>query len=557
MQNSIAEQFNLHPLLAQLLINRGVKKEKEINHFLKPQLADLNNPFLLDGVDKAINRIKKAFHNGEKILIYGDYDVDGITSTALLFLVLSNYSTNIYYYIPDRFEEGYGIGKKGIDFACRYGIDLVITVDCGITSIETIKELKSNHIDTIVTDHHQPLNILPEALAIINPKCCNYPFKELAGVGVAFKLAQALLSDNDQQKESIYEHLDLVALGTIADSVLLCGENRILVKNGIRQLQQTNKIGLRKLLTYKNRKLSEPVSTKDLAFDVIPILNSAGRIASSQLAVDLILTTSSYRAEYIIKKMIVMNDKRKALTEKVLSEAKQMLQLKKNIDQLGVIVLANYDWHPGVNGIVASKLMEEYNKPFVIISLRDGIGKGSGRNSGEFDFAKVLTQCSSTLNRFGGHQCAAGITILESQINEFDQTINKIIKKDSSKRDADKVILKVDSEMIIESIDWNLLKNLSILEPYGPGNPEPLFCSYHFPVISWKKVGKKQNHLKISLGKDGNYLNGIAFKMADRSEDIGNKMKKIDLVFQLGINRWNGQKSIQLLIKDIKLSEYQ
>jgi len=550
----ISNQFCLNPVIAQLLINRGLTNAEDIENFLNPSLNQLLDPFLFPEMTIAVERIRKAVNNRENILVYGDYDVDGMTSTALLFTVLKKFSTNIYYYIPDRFEEGYGLSQRGIEFIKKYHIDLVITVDCGSTANGEIEKLNHLNVDTIITDHHEPSSDRPLAYAVINPKMCHYPFKNLAGVGVVFKLSQALYKVFQIDQKSLEENLDLVTLGTIADSVDVLGENRILLKYGFNRLFNSNKKGLRMLLENNNQSfLSGSQIERDISFGLIPILNSTGRIDNPHHTVDLLLTDSNYRADHLINKMRILNDKRKTITLKILEEARQMVSEKNDIKNQKVLVLASRDWHPGVIGIVASRIMEEFSKPVIMISLNGGIGKGSGRNQGEFNFSRILSSCSELLQQYGGHQYAAGITISEENIAAFNEKINHVLQNNSLIIESCQPTINIESILKYEDIDWNLINSVEEMRPFGPGNPQPVFGGYRFPVNSWKRVGKEGKHLKLSLGKQENFLDGIAFHLAGQSLEIKND-NIIDIAFQLAKNYWNGKNSIQLMVKDIKLS---
>lgn len=552
LSEDIAHQFCVDTTIAQLIINRGLRESKEIHEYLNPGLDNLINPFLLNGIEKAVVRIREAIYKQEKILIYGDYDVDGITSTSLLFSALSNFSKNVYYYIPDRFEEGYGISQQGIAFAIKYEISLIITVDCGITSNNEIEKLRELSIDTIVTDHHEPIGNLPKAFSIINPKSCNYPFKELTGVGVAFKLIQVLYSVLGKKPEEVYNFLDFVALGTIADSVPIIGENRILVKNGLEKLINSDKIGLRTLLANCNNKTLNILSVRDISFGIIPILNSTGRIGDSKQAVDLLLTDSLYRADYLVKNMLKLNEERRSITQKVLNEARGIIQKEDLNNKQKILVLSSEKWHPGIIGIVASRIMEEYAQPVMMISISDGIGKGSGRNQGEFDFSETLHECSDLLARFGGHRYAAGITIYKDKINTFSERINQILSKNPSIKLNSEPIINIDTLIPFNKLSWDFLESMEGLKPFGPGNPQPIFGGWKFPLLSYKKVGKGENHLKLNIGGKEDSFDAIAFHMAEKYQHIINK-KTINIAFQLDINNWNGRKTLQLMIKDIKL----
>ncbi|MDD4363507.1 MAG: single-stranded-DNA-specific exonuclease RecJ, partial [Atribacterota bacterium] len=382
---------------------------KDISNYLNPHFDKLISYKLLRGLDKAVNRIIKAIYEKEKILIYGDYDVDGMTSIALLYSILKKHTPDVYYYIPDRTEEGYGLSETGMNFIIKYKITLMITVDCGITSFHEIKKLNNLKIDTIITDHHQPLEEKPDAFTIINPKCCDYPFKELAGVGVAFKLAQALSFELEGNDNDVKQNLDLVALGTIADSVPLLNENRIFVKEGLLQLISNNKKGLKILLQkiQNNKKKTEVMSVKELSFELIPVLNATGRIGNPNYAVDLFLTESSYMANHLAEEMIKLNEERKTITQKILLEARKIVKGNTFGDNQKILVLSSNNWHPGIIGIIASRIMEEFGKPAMIISTCNGNGKGSGRNQGEFDFSEILAECSELLEKYGGHKYAA------------------------------------------------------------------------------------------------------------------------------------------------------
>ncbi|MFW6148897.1 MAG: single-stranded-DNA-specific exonuclease RecJ, partial [Atribacterota bacterium] len=347
-------------------------------------------------------------------------------------------------------------------------------------------------------------------------------------------------------------HLDLVAVGTIADSVPLLGENRILVKYGLDKLSSSHKRGLQMLLEYHNNNdFSNSVLARDISFGLIPVLNSTGRIDNPQQAVDLLLTDSSYRAQHLINKMLKLNERRKALTLKVLEEAREIANKKILLEEQKILVLSSRKWHPGLVGIVASRLMEEFSQPVMMISINKGIGKGSGRNQGEFDFSKILSECSELLNQYGGHQYAAGITISEEKIDLFGEQINRILKTNPLINQFGQSVIKIDSLIDFNEINWNLLNFLDKMKPFGPGNTEPVFGGYKFPLFSWKRVGKDEKHLKLVLGKSGNCIDGIAFQMAEKILDI-KKDRTIDVAFQLSKNYWKGKNSLQLMVKDIK-----
>lgn len=535
-----------------MLINRGLNNTESISDFLNPELSNLLNPFLFTEMEKAVERISVALQNEEKILVYGDYDVDGITSTSLLYSALSNFSSNIYYYIPDRFEEGYGISEKGTKFIIKYHISLIITVDCGITSFKEIECIKKYNIDTIITDHHEPTGTIPKALSIINPKSCDYPFKELAGVGVAFKLIQALYMFLGKDKNLTYDYLDLVALGTIADSVPVLGENRIFVKYGLEKLNDSKRIGIKKLVEKCRVETNgNNLSVQELSFNLIPVLNATGRIGNPKIAVDLLLTDSTDLSEYLVQNMIELNDKRKAKTQVVLNEAREMACYANSDDKQKILVLSSEGWHSGIIGIVASRIMEEFKQPVIMISENDIIGKGSGRNQGEFDFSKVLPECSDLLIKYGGHQYAAGITISIDKIDLFRDRINQVLSTKEFTYQCSEPSINIDSFISIDKVNWKFFRDIEKLEPFGFGNIKPIFGGLEYYLDSWRKVGKDESHLKLSIGEKRTCFDGIAFRMAEKSHILLNA-KNIDIAFQIGVNYWNGKKNLQLIIKDIK-----
>jgi single-stranded-DNA-specific exonuclease len=502
-------------------------------------------------MEKAIDKILRAINNDERILIYGDYDVDGITSVALLFTILRELTVNLYYYIPNRFQEGYGLNEEAIDIAFKNNIKLIITVDCGISSISEIEKANNYGIDVIVTDHHQPQKDLPSAIAIINPKCdTNYPFKELAGVGVSFKVAQALYLKLKKNQDDLWSLLDYVALGSIADSVPFIDENRILIKYGLKALNQTKKEGLKALIMESGVNYGN-LGTKEVNFSLAPRINAAGRLDDPKLALELLLTDSEYKAKYLSQKLSEINKHRREIGDNILREAREFASIQLKEEDNKVLVLESENWNQGVIGIIASRLVDEFNRPAIIISKKDGIAKGSGRSIKGFHLYNVLESCQDLLINFGGHELAAGITIESNKIPEFKSRINKI-SQDFIKEDDLSPELKIDVQISLSDINFGLVKDISVLEPFGIGNPQPVFCSYKNIISDWRLVGGKREHLKIKIKEENRTLEGIGFKLSRIGNQIFSESKVVDLAFNIELNKWNGTENVQLNIKDIK-----
>ncbi|MEA1939736.1 MAG: single-stranded-DNA-specific exonuclease RecJ [Candidatus Caldatribacteriota bacterium] len=551
LQSKLSRELKISPILAQLLINREMKSVRKIRKFLEADLKNLRDPYLFRDMGKTVDRIIKAIKGEERILIYGDYDVDGLTSTALLFLVLKEFTPNIYYYIPNRFQEGYGLNEKAIDIANKNKINLIITVDCGISSVSEIEKANNYGIDVIIVDHHIPRNSIPSAKAVINPKCDeNYPFKELAGVGVSFKVAQALYSKLEIEQKKLIKLLDYVALGSIADSVPFIDENRILIKHGLKYLNKTGKEGLRALIDECGLNCNE-LTTKDVNYALAPRLNAAGRLGDPKLALELLLTKSKEKANYLAKKLDEINKKRRNIGDDIFKEAKIQAQKQVDEEDNNVLVLSSDNWNQGVIGIIASRLVEEFNRPVIVISKKDEIGKGSGRSTKGFHLYKAIEKCKDLLIDFGGHKYAAGITIDSNKISEFKLLINQISQKFIKNEDL-KLELDIDASILLNEIDFNLIKDINLLEPFGLGNPKPVFCSYENNVFDWKLVGGKKSHLKLKVIEKSKLLDGIGFKLAKTGSKILSENKLVNLAFNVELNKWNGAENVQINIKDIK-----
>lgn len=539
---------DLHPIILKLLKKRGVVSKDQITRFLDPKIEYLYNPGLMKDMDEAVKRIRKAIIENEKITVYGDYDVDGITSTCIMVKTLRKMGAKVDYYIPSRIEEGYGLNISSLEKIHDEGTTLVITVDNGISCFEEIDYAKSLGIDVIVTDHHEPQDRIPQALAVINPKQskCTYPFKELAGVGIALKLVHAL---TDLNPETLIDNLDLAALGTIADMVPLLDENRIIVKQGLAQLEKTKNKGLKAMKSLLN--LSEgPLDVNKVSFLLAPRLNAAGRISSAKIAIDLLLNEDESEALELAKTLESINQERQSIEAEILAQAKEMVERDMNFDEDQVIVAFSEEWHPGVIGIVASKLVELYHRPCILIAVDKDEGKGSGRSIPGFNLFEALSRLSHLLIRYGGHEQAAGLAININKINIFKKEINEFARETIKPIDLTPAI-DIDMELKEEDLTLELAKQIELLEPFGYGNPKPVFMCRNFCINHMKTVGNDDKHLKMSLKKKHSQLSAIGFNFGLYKDEI-NLAPLLDIAFYLEVNRWQGHLEPQLNIKDIK-----
>jgi len=552
LQKQLVDELKISPILALLLINRGYHCIQAAKKFLNPDLNNLSSPLEINGINLAVRKIKKAISQDEKIIIYGDYDVDGISSTALLTEVFRSLGANVDYYIPDRLEEGYGLNIEALEKMAENGVKLVVTVDCGITAKNEVIEGQNLGLEFIITDHHQPPEDLPPCI-IINPaleKDC-VPWKDLAGVGVAYKLAQGLLEyikGTDAGRKEVLEYLDLAALGTIADIVPLIGENRIIVKCGLEQIAQGKRLGIKALcqaagLDYKS------ISSGQVGYFLAPRLNACGRIGDPNLGVKLLLASSDIDANEIAQKLNSENKNRQAIEARITKEAMEMVE-KIDLEKEKIIVLASKDWHPGVIGIVASRLVEKYYRPTIIMTLQDNIYKGSGRSIPGFHLHQALIQCQELLKTFGGHSQAAGLSLLEKNYSNFKHKINLVANEILT---VEKLIptLEADGEVNLAEVDFNLLNELAKLEPFGSSNPEPLLVYRRGEIKEYREVGNNGGHLKLKVKAGKTYWDAIGFNMAGYLE-MAASQEPLDMAFCLDKNQWNGKTSLQLILKDMK-----
>lgn len=553
LTEQIKAKFNFSEMLARTLINRGLDDIDKVNRFIKADINDLYDSFLLIDMEKAVDRILVAIEENEKICIYGDYDVDGITSTALCVNILRKLEADVMYYIPIRAEEGYGLNHEAIAYIAEQGVSLIITVDCGTQSIDVVETVKVSGMDIIITDHHECGEILPDAYAVINPHRHDsiYPFKELAGVGVAFKLMQAL-TESVGYRELQYDVLDIAAIGTIADVVPLLDENRIIVKNGLEKLMNTENVGLKALIDICDLK-DKQISSYNIAFIIAPRINAAGRLADAGRCVELLITEDETLAYSIAKELEVENKERQRIEAGILEQAIAKLTSEKDFDSCKVIVLDELNWHPGVIGIVASRIVEQFSKPSILIGRDKEIGKGSGRSMSGFNLYEAMNKCSELFEKFGGHEMAAGLTIKAGNIEAFRKKINEIAADMLQGLELSPEIL-VDYKLEPANINLQIAKQIKELEPFGMGNPNPNFVCRNMEVMDKKLVGANNKHLSLNLYDGNNNVKAIAFNMGNLFNVLSSS-KKIDIICCMDINLWNNNESVQLVIKDIKINK--
>lgn len=543
--------LGVKPVIASLLVSRGYNTPEKADGFLNPSLENLLDPFLFRDMAPAVERVRKAIRKREPIVVYGDYDVDGITGTVLLLQVLGELGAEVSYYIPNRLREGYGLSKSGMDKVKTRGGRLIITVDCGISALSEIELAKRAGIDVIVTDHHQPKEKLPEAIAILNPKLDGevYPDKELAGVGVAYKLCQALFSSQGLNPILLREHLDLVTLGTVADIVPLTGENRLFAKFGLKELESTKNPGLRALIEVSGLK-STPLNTHHISFVLAPRLNAVGRVSSAREAVRLLTTPDGDEANGLAKLLDAENKKRKELDQQILDEAISLVDQRVNLDEEMGIVLAKEGWHEGVVGIVASRLVEKYNRPAILVALDGKKGKGSGRSISGFHLYEALRSCEEYLISFGGHRQAVGLTIDAPQLEGFTNRFKEITRARLSKKDLIPRLI-LDRVLPISAIEGSLLEDLKGFAPFGPGNPRPIFLGEELEVVGYPRV-VGENHLKFKVRERDKVISAIGFGLGGFQPNIEIAKPVFGVAFSPEEDEYGGKSRIQLRVTGIK-----
>lgn len=548
--DDLSEALGVDDLIAQLLIQRGVTNYEEAKCFFRPELTHLHDPFLMKGMQKAVERIEQAFANGENILVYGDYDVDGTTSVALISSYLQETYPNVATYIPDRYAEGYGISFKGIDFAADNDIGLMIALDCGIKAIEQIAYAKDKGIDVIVCDHHRPGKDLPEAVAILDPKQedCAYPYKELCGCGVGFKLIQALADQQGKTIDDILPYLDLVATAIAADIVPITGENRVLAYYGLMVINENPRTGIKALIDQTKKR---ELTITDVVFILAPRINAAGRMKHGQHAVELLTETNFLQAQRFASEIESFNTERRSLDQEITQEALVQIQENREEDKFTSVVY-NENWHKGVIGIVASRLTETYYRPTLVFTKSGDKLAASARSVKGFDIYNALEGCSDCLEQFGGHMYAAGLTLLEEQYELFKKQFEKVVSESIDPKLLQPEI-SIDAKISMHQITPKLMRILKQFAPFGPGNMAPVFMAEGLKDTGHARgVGQDEKHLKCNLYQPGsNPIGAIGFNLGNKLTRV-KSIKPFDAVFSLDENEWNGTVSLQLKLRDIR-----
>ncbi len=549
LKEKITKSLEISPLTAQVLINRGIENETEAELFFKSTLFDLPSPYLLKGMNEAVDRIKTAIEKREKMAIYGDYDVDGVTATALFYTFLNNLGASVTYYNPDRIKEGYGVNLDAIKRLKSEGVSLIVSGDCGITAWKEVEEAKKLEVDFIVTDHHEPPEVLPDAISVLNPHQpdCPYPGKEITGVGVIFNLVigvRRALRDSGffkNNEPNLGDYLDLVALGTVADCASLTNVNRIFVKEGMKRMLNSKRPGMIALKEVSG--IRDEVNSFDLGFKLGPRVNASGRLKSASFAVDLLISGDIEKARELAKILNGENSKRQNIEERIFLDAVSQVESNKSFLSSNSLVLASPNWHPGVIGIVASKIVERYQRPAVLLAIgEDGIGKGSGRSVEGINIYAALSECRELFEKFGGHELAAGMSIREENIDKLRKMFDKAIEK----ADGDFISkLKIDCLVDLADINDSVVSELDLLAPFGIGNPEPVLLAKSVQVVSQRI--HKDKHLGLKLKQKDKIFDGIWFNL---KEPI-TVPDQIDIVFTPEFNTWNGKKEIRLRVRDV------
>ena len=544
----LQEKYKLNRLLSILLTNREITEETEITKFLNPKRSDFYDPFGMPDMEKAVERILKAIEKKEQIIIYGDYDVDGITSVTVLKSFLEERGIQVNVYIPNRLNEGYGLNKTAMEEIAKQGNKLMITVDCGITAVEEVEYAKTFGIETIVTDHHEPAEELPKAIAVVDAKRKDnkYEYRNLAGVGVVIKLIQALSIKLELDQKEYLKYLDIVCVGTISDIVPLTDENRVIVKLGLKLVEQTKNLGLKEILQSCGY---SKINSTTISFGVAPRINACGRMGHQEEALNLLLSKEENEVKKLTQKINEYNKTRQEIEKNIYNEAIEQIEKEGN-DNKNTIVVFGKGWHHGVIGIVSSKITELYFKPSILLCEENGECKGSGRSVPGFDLHEALMECNDTINKFGGHAMAIGININKDKIEEFKKEFEKIAKE----KEVDKIIpiLNLDAEIKLDDVNKEMVDSLKELEPFGEANKMPIFAFRNLKIDSIRSLSDGK-HLRLSVKDNKNIINAIGFNMGALA-DMYRIGDRVDIAGNLEINLFNGVDSIQINIKDIMKS---
>ncbi len=555
---TLAREINVNPTLANMLINRGVESFEQAKEYFRPSLSQLHDPFLMKDMGQAIARIEKALQNEEKILVYGDYDVDGTTAVALVYSFLTGFYPHVEFYIPDRYKEGYGISEKGVLHAAESDFKLIIALDCGIKAIEKVKLAKELGVDFIICDHHTPGEFLPEAVAVLDAKRddCNYPYKELSGCGVGFKLIQALAKKRGMDESGLYAYLDLLVVSIAADIVPITGENRILSFYGLDRINNTPRAGLKALIL--RSQIEKEIGISDIVFKIGPRINASGRLEHAKASVELLIATDLEDAIERAKLVDEVNLTRRNFDENITKEAFEMIAAREDLAEWNSTVLFKEDWHKGVIGIVASRCIEKYYRPTIILTESNSKATGSARSVVDFDIYEAIAECADLLDQFGGHKYAAGLTLPVENVPAFQLKFEAVVKSRIEEIHR-KPVIEVDDELLLDQINYKFYSILKQMAPFGPGNTEPVFRISN--VFAEDVTVLKDKHLRFKINQDGQLTTPIClgFGMADRTKDpdlttvnmLRGKMR-FDIVAEMRENFFRDKSSLQLYVKDIK-----
>ena len=562
IEDLLVRELGISPIISRIIMSREICDPDcdpdLVRRYLSPSLHDLHNPFLMKDMKKAVDRLILSIYRNEKVVVYGDYDADGITSVVILIQFLREIYPGATYHIPDRITEGYGLNRQAVERFRSLGISLIVTVDCGIMDHDAVAYARQLGMDTIILDHHELSDNLPAAVASVNPKRadCRFPFKHLAAVGIVFNFLIALRSTlrsegfwRNGSYPNLREYLDLVALGTIGDIVPLIDENRIFVKIGLDLISEERRMGLRALKQISGME-HQVIDSGKASFALIPRINAAGRIASAGEAVELLLSENSEQADELARKLDGFNRKRQAMEKVVFNEILERVEKEVVLNESGPLVFASTHWHPGILGIVASKLVDRFGRPAILISLKEGIGKGSGRSVSDFNIYEGLKRCQAHLLAYGGHHYAAGISIREEDIDPFSKLLREIVRENGPEHDYE-VCTTIDAQCDLMDITHDLLSQIEQLAPFGSRNPEPVFCVRNVSVASPSIVGN--NHLKMRVSHDGISRNTIWFSRGQYLPELSAAL--LDIVFTPHLNIWNGNTDIQLKMKDVAVQQ--
>lgn len=541
----LQDEYKLNYLLAKILVNKGITEKEQIRKFLNPTRNDFYDPFLMPDMEKAVERILTAIEKNEKTIIYGDYDVDGITSITVLKSFLKERGLDVDYYIPNRLKEGYGLNKEAVKKIADDGYKLMITVDCGISCKEEIDYANELGIETIVTDHHEVGTEIPTAVAVVDAKRkdSNYPFRELAGVGVVFKLTQALSNKLNLEEKEYLKNLDIVCVGTISDIVPLIDENRVIAKLGLLLVEQTKNLGLKAILTLAGYK---KIDSSAISFGVAPRINACGRMGDAYKALELLLSKNLHEIDTLTKQLNAYNAKRQEIEKTIFEEAMEQIK-EQELDKNRTIVVAGKDWHHGVIGIVSSKVTEQYFKPSILLSYEDDFAKGSGRSIPGFDLYNALQKCKNSISRYGGHAMAIGITLDKNKVKEFTEQFEKVAEEE--KIENIMPVIPIDAKIELEQVNREMVKSLEQLEPYGEANKTPIFLIKNLRIDAIRTLSEGK-HLKLALRSNNTIIDAIGFNLGYMADDyiIGDK---IDVAGSLEINSYGGMDSLQINLRDI------